>query len=260
MALPKKQKNTLTLSELYQYFLSPKRKFRDIFQNTLQESNPKAYEIGTTLCRIRDEGILNLDNFSLILYHPLPFELGSGLIQLHHSNLLTTENKDVLKGHASPSGVALVLRLLNSVNLLSTANRMIIQKGQNPHLLASVFFTLFYANLFTQKNFDTIVMHPNLQLLSNKLHGFNRKKSLRQTQLEQLIQSSQQKVPLPYDLNEHKKITITLPLKSTSKRSIYPCRSSHFYAQKQPLDSESLCKGVKDCEWSDNTVTRSKYK
>lgn len=236
MAITKKQKNTLTLSELYQHFISPKRRFRDIFQNTLQELNPKAYEIGTTLCRMRDEGILNLENFSLIIYHPLPFELGSGLIQLYHSNLLTTENKKVIEGHTSPSGIALVLRLLNSVNLLSATNRMIIQKEQNPHLLASIFFTIFYANLFTQKNFDEVMVHPNLQLLSNKLHGFNRKNTLTQTQLEQLIQSS---VSLSHDLDEPKKIL--RPIKSTSKRSIYTCRNSHFYVHKKPLDSESLC-------------------
>lgn len=178
MALIKKQKNSPTISQLYQYFISPKRRDRDIFQNTLQQLTPKAYEIGSTLCRVRDEGILNLENFSLILYHPLPFEIGSGLIQLHHSNLLTTENKKVLEGHISPLGVVLVLRLLNSVNLLSATNKMTIQKEKDSHLLASIFFTLFYANLFTQKNFDKVVAHPNLRLLSNKLHRFNRKNSL----------------------------------------------------------------------------------
>ncbi len=242
MALTKKtikQKNTPTISQLYQYFLSPKRRYKDIFQSTLQELNPKAYEIGTTLCRIRDEGILNLENFSLILYHPSPFEIGSGLIQLHHSNLLTTENKKALEGHVSPSGVALVLRLLNSVNLLSAGNRITIQKEQDPHLLANVFFTLFYANLFTQKNFNKVMVHPNPRLLANKLHGFNRKNSLTQIQLEQLIQSSQEKISLLRNLNEPKKIGF--PSKPTSKQSIYPYRTSFFYVQKQQPDSESLC-------------------
>lgn len=150
MALTKKQKNSPTISQLYQYLISPKRRDRDIFQNTLQQLTPKAYEIGTTLCRVRDEGILNLENFSLILYHPLPFEIGSGLIQLHHSNLLTTENKKVLEGHISQLGVVLVLRLLNSVNLLSATNKMTIQKEKDPHLLASIFLH-FSMRIFLHK-------------------------------------------------------------------------------------------------------------
>ena len=233
MVLTKKQKNTQLIFQLYQYFISPKRRSRDIFENTLQELNLEAYEIGTILCRIRDEGILNLKNFSLILSHSSPFEISSGLIQLHRSNLLTTENRKALEGHVNPSGVALVLRLLNSVNLLSVANRTTIQKEKNLHLLANVFFKLFYANLFTQKNFDKVMLHPNLRLLSNKLHGFNRKNNLTQTQFEQLIESPQEKISLSHDLNEPKKITFP--------RLIDRCRTSLFYAQKQQQDSETLC-------------------
>lgn len=239
----KKQKNYPTISQLYNYFISPKRHSRDIFQNAIKELNSKSYEIGTTLCRIRDEGILNLENFSLILRHPWPFEMGSGLIQLHHSNLLTTENKKILEGHGCPAGIALVLRLLNSVNLLYTANRVLIEKQSDPHLLANVLFTLFYSSLFTQKNFDKILSHPDLKHLSNKLREFNRQNSLTQTQLEQLIKSPQEKSSLPHSLNEPKKINP--PSKPTSNPSIYPCRISFLYVQKQQSDSESLCQRSK---------------
>ncbi|MEN9916746.1 MAG: hypothetical protein RLY40_678 [Pseudomonadota bacterium] len=237
MALTKKQKNSQTTSQLYQYFISPKRSSRDFFQNTLQALNLHVYEIGTTLCRIRDAGILNLENFSLVLHHPLPFEIGSGLIQLHHSNLLTTENKKILEGHSCPSGIASVLRLLNSVNLLSTANRMLIEKQSDPHLLANVLFTLFYSNLFTQKNFDKLLSHPDLRHLSNKLQGFNRKNSLTQTLLEQLVYSQPEKTLPSDDLNKLRKAII--PSESITNGFRDPCRAHFFFTQKLQRDSES---------------------
>lgn len=242
MVLTKKQQDYLSLSQLYQYFNSPHRKFRDIFQTTLEELSSKSFEIGVTLCRIRDEGILNLENFSLILFHSSPFEIASGLIQLHHSNLLTVENKKVLEGHINPSGMALVLRLLNSVNLLSAANRRAIQEKNEPYLLASVLFKLFYAHLFTQKNFDSVLAHPNLQDLSHKLHGFNRQNSLTQTLLEQLIQSQQENSSLSHDLNKLKKINF--PSKSVPNKLIYRCGTSFFHVQKQQHDSESLSQTI----------------
>ncbi|HEY2566352.1 MAG TPA: hypothetical protein VGH95_01400 [Candidatus Aquirickettsiella sp.] len=241
--LTKKQNDFSKISQLYQYFTSPKHTFRNKFQDRLNQLSTKPLEIGIALAKIRDEGILNLENFSLILMHPSPVEIASGLIQLYNSNLLNIENKKALERHISPTGIALLLRLLQSVKLLSSENRNAIQEKNDPHSVASVLFKLFYAELFTQENFDSVLMHPNLKPIINKLSEFNRQNSLTQRMFEQLMCSQQQQqISFFNDLNELRTITI-LP-KQISNASLYPCHTNFFSIDRQH-DSESHSKTVK---------------
>ena len=242
--LTKKQNDFSETSQLYQYFISPKHTFRNKFQDRLNRLSTKPFEIGIALAKIRDEGILNLENFSLILMHPSPFEIASGLIQLHNSNLLNFENKKALERHISPTGIALLLRLLQSVKLLSAENRSAIQEKNDPHSVASVLFKLFYAELFTQENFDSVLTHSNLKPIINRLSEFNRQNSLTQRMFEQLMLSQQQKISLSNNLNELRKTTI-LP-KQISNVSFYPCRTNFFSVQKHQRDSKSHSKTVEN--------------
>lgn len=242
MVLPhtKKQNDYPTISQLYQYFTSPTYAFRDIFQTRLSQLSTKSFEITMALASIRDKGILDLENFSIILMHPSPIEITSGLIQLHDANLLNAENKKALERHISPTGIALVLRLLQSVKLLTAENRAAIQEKNDPHAVANVLFKLFYADLFTQENFDSVLTHPHLLSVSNTLHGFNRQNILTQTMFEQLMR--QQQISLSHDLTELKKITI-LP-KQILNLSIYSCGASFFAGHKRRHDQESSSKTV----------------
>lgn len=239
--LTKKQNDFSKISQLYQYFTSPKHTFRNKFQDKLNQLSTKPFEIGIALAKIRDEGILNLENFSLILMHPSPFEIASGLIQLHNSNLLNFENKKALERHISPTGIALVLRLLQSVKLLSTENRSAIQEKKDPHSVASVLFKLFYAELFTQENFDSVLTHSNLKPIINRLSEFNRQNSLTQRMFEQLMRSQQQKISLANNLNE---LETTILPKQISNLSFCPCRTNFFSIQKRQRDCESQSKRV----------------
>lgn len=237
--LTKKQNDFSKISQLYQYFTSPKYTLRNKFQDRLNQLSTKPFETGIAFAKIRDEGILNLENFSLILMHPSPIEIASGLIQLHNSNLLNIENKKALERHISPTGIALLLRLLQSVKLLSAENRNAIQEKNDPHSVASVLFKLFYAELFTQENFDSVLMHSNLKPIINKLSKFNRQNSLTQRMFEQLMGSQQEKISFSNDLNELRTITI-LP-KQISNASFYPCRTNFFSIDRH---SESHSKTV----------------
>ena len=238
--LTKKQNDFSKISQLYQYFISPKHTFRNKFQDRLNRLSTKPFEIGIALAKIRDEGILNLENFSRILMHPSPFEIASGLIQLHNSNLLNFENKKALERHISPTGIALVLRLLQSVKLLSAENRSAIQEKKDPHSVASVLFKLFYAELFTQENFDSVLTHSNLKPIINRLSEFNRQNSLTQRMFEQLMRSQQQKISFANNLNELK--TTILP-KQISNVSFCHCRTNFFSIQSR-RDCESQSKTV----------------
>lgn len=200
-------------------------------------------DIYMALARIRDKGIFNLENFSLILIHPSPFEIASGLIQLYASDLLNAENKNILEKHTCPSGIALVLRLLQSVKLLTPENRAAIQEKNNPHAIASVLFKLYYADLFTQKNFDSVLAHPHLVSVNNSLRGFDRQNILTQTTFEQFMQSHQEKNSLSPDLNEKRKVT-SLP-KQILNLSIYPYACARFFpAHTRRHDQESHTKTV----------------
>jgi hypothetical protein len=241
----KKQNNYPTISQLYHYFTSPTSTVRRIFQSRINQLSSKPYEIGMALARIRDKGILNLENFSLILMHPSPIEIASGLIQLHDSNLLNADNKKALERHTCPSGIALVLRLLQSAKLLTPENRAAIQEKNNPHSVASVLFKLYYANLFTQKNFDSILAYPHLITLNNLLRGFDRQNILTQTMFEQLIHSQQENNSLPHALNKLRKTTI-LP-KQISNLPICPYvvpYTSFFPVDKRRYDQEFHIKTV----------------
>ncbi|WP_342219571.1 hypothetical protein [Rickettsiella endosymbiont of Miltochrista miniata] len=236
LSLTKKQNDHQSIAQLYHYFTSRKSTPRDVFQTKLNQLSTKPFDIAMGLASIRDKGILNLENFSLILIHPSPFELSSGLIQLHDANLLNAENKKALERHISPTGIALVLRLLHSVNLLTSENRAAIQGKNDPHAVASILFKLYYADLFTQRNFDSVLSHPHLVAASNLLSGFNRQNSLTQTMFEQLICSQQEKNSLPDVPKELKKFAI---LSKHSNLSIYPCGASFFPAHKRRQDQES---------------------
>lgn len=220
MVLPtEKQNDYLTLSQLYRYFISPKRKFRDIFQSTLEQLSSKPFEIGMALARIRDKGILDLENFSLIFTHHSPFEISLALIQLHDSNLLNPENKKAIENTAYPSGIALVLRLLNGVNLLTPENRAALQEKNDPDSIASILFKLYYANLFTQKNFDHVLAHPHSISLRNLLRAYDKQPILTQPIFEKIVISQQEKNLLSCVTNELKKSIILA--KQISNPSLY---------------------------------------
>lgn len=241
LPLTKKQNDYQSMVQLYQYFTSPKGTARDVFQTRLNQLSTKPFDIAMGLASIRDKGILNLENFSLILIHPSPFEISAGLIQLHDAKLLNAENKNALERHISPTGIALVLRLLHSVNLLTSENRAAIQEKNDPHAMASIFFKLYYADLFTQRNFDSVLAHPHLVGASHLLRGFNRQNSLTQTMFEQLICSKQEKISLSDVPKELKKFTV---LSKHSNLSIYPCGASFFPALKRRQDQESPSKTI----------------
>lgn len=228
--LTKKQYDYPTVFQLYQHFKNPTRTSQAIFQITLKQLNIKTFDFATALSRIRDKGMLNLENFSLILLHSSPFEMASGLIQLQNSNLLNVENKKTLEKHACPSGVALVLRLLQSVKLLTSENRAAIQEKNDLHSIASVLFKLYYAGLFTQKNFDHVLAHSHLIPINNLLRGFDKHPILTPPIFEKLMHSPQEKISLCYDTNELKKLT---PLSNLSKKisnlSIYSCGPASFF-------------------------------
>lgn len=227
MVLPtaKKQNDHPTISQLYQHFESPTCTSRDIFKNTLEQLSSKSFEIGMALCRIRDKGILDLENFSLILEHPLPFEISSALIQLHDSNLLNPENKEALERHTCPAGIALVLRLLRSVKLLTSENRTAIQKKADPYLVASVLFKLYYADLLTQKNFDHVLSHPNLSTVITLLHEFDRHNILAQIKFEELT-FGQKKNSSRFGINESKE---TMTLYKNKKNSNFHYVNVNFF-------------------------------
>lgn len=240
MVLPptKKQNNYPTISQLYHYFISPPtRTSRTILQSRINQST-KSYEIAMALASIRDKGILNLENFSLILIHPSPFEIASGLIQLYDSDLLNAENKNILERHTCPSDIALVLRLLQSVKLLTPENRTAIQEKNNPDAIANVLFKLYYADLLTQKNFDSVLAHPHLVTVNNLLRGFDRQNILTQTMFKQIMQSQQEKNSLFHNLNEKRTVT-SLP-KQNSNLAIcyYAPYTSFFPVYKHPHNKD----------------------
>ncbi|MFZ0219807.1 MAG: hypothetical protein WAL30_06345 [Candidatus Aquirickettsiella sp.] len=217
----KKQNINQIIFQLYCHYGNPARTSQNFFQKGLIRLGSKSFDRAMAIGRIRDKGILNLENFSLILKHPAPFEIATGLIQLHEAKLLNAENKKTLERHICPTGIVLVLRLLQSVRLLTEKNRAAIQEKKDPHRVASVLFKLYYADIFTQKNYDSVLRHPHLVTVDSLLQGFNRHNILTQTMFEQLIGSHQEKDCLSNDLNELGKLTILS--KQTSNLPRYHC-------------------------------------
>lgn len=236
LPLTKKQNDYQTISQLYQHFKSPRRSSRDIFQKMLYQLSSKPFDIALALASIRDKGILNLENFSLVLMHPSPFEISSGLIQLHDSELLNIENTKALERHNSPTGIALVLRLLHSVKLLTAENRAAIQRKNDPHSVASVLLKLYYADLFKQRNFERVLAHPHLLSINNLLRAYDRQHILTQTKFEKIMGPPQEKNSLCRGENPLKKPAI-LP-KQISNSLIYHCGTqvSFFPTHKHQSD------------------------
>lgn len=236
MVLTKKKQNAyLTYLQLYRHFTSMKRKSRQAFQNTLEQLSSKPYEIGMALARIRDNNILNLENFSLILTHHSPFEISSALIQLNNTGLLNPENKKTIENTSSPNEIALILRLLNVVKLLTPENRTAIQERNDLDSLINIFFKLYYANLFTQKNFDHVLAHPHLISLRNLLDTYNKPSILTQTLFEKIMAYQQEKEFLSYTTNEFQEVTVSAG--QDSKPSLYHDHYVNFFSScKQQQD------------------------
>lgn len=204
------------IPQLYQHLLSPKQESRNFFQKTLEQSNLKPIELGIAIREMRNQEILTLENFSIIVMHPSPLEMASALIQLHSSNLLNPENKKAIEHHAYPVGIALALRLLQTVKLLNPKNRAAIQEKDEPHSVVNVLFKLYYSNLFIQQNFDKVLDHSDLNALYNSLCIYERY-NLTQILFESLIR-------------EKDCSSMANKLKKSTSLSYHASHDTHFFS------------------------------